>query len=125
MERYYLVAIVTLLTGILIFGMAFTVTRTHSKTGILAPVMTGDPLLERSRNQSLVRNSSCLPDPQPEEIVNRQGVPLVQPARAPTLKRCNQPNHLVRYIGAKGAEPEQECAHQAPLAGALAVAAES
>jgi len=28
--------------------MALTVARTHSKTGILAPAMTGDPLLERA-----------------------------------------------------------------------------
>lgn len=48
MERYYLVAIVTLLCSLMIFGMALTVARTHKKTGILAPVMTGDPLLERA-----------------------------------------------------------------------------
>ena len=48
MERYYPVAIVTLLCGLLIFAMALTVARTHSKTGILAPAMTGDPLLERA-----------------------------------------------------------------------------
>jgi uncharacterized membrane protein YecN with MAPEG domain len=47
-ERYYPVAIVTLLCGLLIFAMALTVARTHSKTGILAPAMTGDPLLERA-----------------------------------------------------------------------------
>ncbi|MCK1283904.1 MAPEG family protein [Bradyrhizobium sp. 44] len=48
MEKYYLVAIVTLATGIVIFGMALTVSRTHTHTGILAPAMTGDPLLERT-----------------------------------------------------------------------------
>ena len=48
MERYYLVAIVTLLCGLTIFGMALMVARTHSKTGILAPTMTGAPLLERA-----------------------------------------------------------------------------
>jgi uncharacterized membrane protein YecN with MAPEG domain len=48
MEQYYLVAIVTLLCGIMVFGMGFTVARTHRKTGILAPAMTGDPLLERT-----------------------------------------------------------------------------
>jgi uncharacterized membrane protein YecN with MAPEG domain len=47
-ERYYLVAIVTLVTGIVIFGMALTVARTHGKTGLLAPIMTGDPRLERA-----------------------------------------------------------------------------
>ena len=48
MERYYPVAIVTLLCGLVTFGMALTVSRTHSKTGLLAPTMTGDPLLERA-----------------------------------------------------------------------------
>jgi glutathione S-transferase len=48
LEKYYLVAIVTLVTGIVIFGMALTVSRKHSQTGILAPVMTGDPVLERA-----------------------------------------------------------------------------
>ncbi|TWG96890.1 putative membrane protein YecN with MAPEG domain [Mesorhizobium sp. J18] len=48
MERYYPVAVVTLLCCLLLFGMALTVARTHSKTGILAPAMTGDPLLERA-----------------------------------------------------------------------------
>lgn len=48
MERYYPVAIVTLLCGLVTFGMALTVAKTHSKTGILAPTMTGDPLLERA-----------------------------------------------------------------------------
>ncbi len=40
MEKYYLVAVVTLVTSIVIFGMALTVSRTHSRTGILAPAMT-------------------------------------------------------------------------------------
>ncbi|MBN9305911.1 MAG: hypothetical protein BGO82_01235 [Devosia sp. 67-54] len=48
MEQYYLVAIVTLLCSLMIFGMALTVARTHRTTGILAPTMTGDPLLERA-----------------------------------------------------------------------------
>jgi glutathione S-transferase len=48
LEQYYLVAIVTLVTGIVIFGMALAVSRTHAKTGILAPTMTGDPALERA-----------------------------------------------------------------------------
>lgn len=48
MERYYAVAIVTLLCSLAIFGMALTVARTHKTTGILAPAMTGDPLLERA-----------------------------------------------------------------------------
>lgn len=48
MERYYLVSIVTLLSGIMAFGMSVVVSRVHSKTGILAPAMTGDPRLERA-----------------------------------------------------------------------------
>lgn len=47
MERYYAVAVVTLLCSLVVFAMALTVARTHGKTGILAPAMTGDPLLER------------------------------------------------------------------------------
>jgi glutathione S-transferase len=46
-QAYYSVAIITLLAGLLCFGMALTVARTHAKTGILAPTMTGDPYLER------------------------------------------------------------------------------
>jgi uncharacterized membrane protein YecN with MAPEG domain len=48
MQAYYSVAIVTLLTSIAYFGMALQVARTHHKTGILAPTMTGDPVLERT-----------------------------------------------------------------------------
>ncbi|ADV09688.1 MAPEG family protein [Mesorhizobium sp. M7A.F.Ca.CA.001.09.2.1] len=48
MERLYPVALVTLFCSLMIFGMAVTVARTHKKTGILAPAMTGDPLLERT-----------------------------------------------------------------------------
>lgn len=48
MEKYYWVAVVTLVTGLVIFGMALTVSRTHTKTGILAPTMTGDAVLERA-----------------------------------------------------------------------------
>ena len=48
MERYYPVAIVTLVHGLVVFGMALTVSRIHAKTGILAPTMTGDPRLERA-----------------------------------------------------------------------------
>lgn len=48
MEHYYLVAIVTLLCSLMIFGMALTVARAHTRTGILAPTMTGDPVLERT-----------------------------------------------------------------------------
>lgn len=48
MERYYPVAIVTLIYGLVVFGMALTVSRFHAKTGILAPAMTGDPRLERA-----------------------------------------------------------------------------
>jgi uncharacterized membrane protein YecN with MAPEG domain len=48
MERYYPVAIVTLIHGLVVFGMALTVSRIHASTGILAPTMTGDPRLERA-----------------------------------------------------------------------------
>ncbi|MGE0006464.1 MAG: MAPEG family protein [Parvibaculaceae bacterium] len=48
MDRYYEVAIVTLLCGVMTFGMALTVARVHRRTGILAPAMTGHPLLERA-----------------------------------------------------------------------------
>jgi glutathione S-transferase len=48
MERYYSVAAVTLLFGLVVFGMALTVSKLHAKTGILAPVTTGDPRLERA-----------------------------------------------------------------------------
>ena len=48
MERYYPVAAVTLLCGLMVFGMALTVARTHRKTGIAAPAMTGDPRLEQA-----------------------------------------------------------------------------
>jgi glutathione S-transferase len=46
-EAYYSVAIVTLVSGLVCFGMALTVACAHTKTGILAPTMTGDPYLER------------------------------------------------------------------------------
>jgi len=46
-QAYYSVAITTLIAGIVYFGMALTVARAHSKTGILAPAMTGDAYLER------------------------------------------------------------------------------
>jgi glutathione S-transferase len=48
MQAYYSVAIVTLLTGLTVFGMALKVSRTHSTTGVLAPAMTGNPVLERA-----------------------------------------------------------------------------
>jgi len=48
MKQYYDVAIVTLLTALVYFWMATQVARTHSRVGILAPTMTGDPLLERT-----------------------------------------------------------------------------
>jgi glutathione S-transferase len=48
MQAYHYVALVTLLSGLLCFGMAVAVSRAHAKSGILAPVMTGDPTLERS-----------------------------------------------------------------------------
>jgi glutathione S-transferase len=48
MQSYYYVAIVTLLSALMYFGMAVTVSRTHVKTGILPPAMTGDPRLEHA-----------------------------------------------------------------------------
>jgi glutathione S-transferase len=48
MQAYYDVAMVTLVAGLLCFGMAATVARTRTKVGILAPAMSGDPLLERT-----------------------------------------------------------------------------
>ena len=48
MERYYPVAVVTLACALMIFGMALAVARTHKRTGILAPAMTGHPSLERA-----------------------------------------------------------------------------
>jgi uncharacterized membrane protein YecN with MAPEG domain len=48
MQAYYYPAIITLLAALVYFGMALTVARTHARTGILAPRMTGDPVLERT-----------------------------------------------------------------------------
>ena len=48
MERYYPVALVTLACSLMLFGMATVVARTHGKTGILPPTMTGDPRLENA-----------------------------------------------------------------------------
>ncbi len=47
MQAYHSVAIVTLLVGLVCFGMALAVARAHARTGILAPAMTGDAYLER------------------------------------------------------------------------------
>jgi uncharacterized membrane protein YecN with MAPEG domain len=48
MQAYYYPAIVTLLIALAYFWMALTVSRTHARTGILAPTMSGDPVLERT-----------------------------------------------------------------------------
>jgi uncharacterized membrane protein YecN with MAPEG domain len=48
MQTYYYPAIVTLVTALVYFWMALTVARAHARTGILAPTMTGDPVLERT-----------------------------------------------------------------------------
>lgn len=48
MDRLFLVAIVTLLSCLLLVWMGMMVSRAHVKTGILPPLMTGDPFLERS-----------------------------------------------------------------------------
>jgi glutathione S-transferase len=46
-QAYGSVAIITLLAGLVCFGMSEVVARARSKTGIQAPTMTGDPHLER------------------------------------------------------------------------------
>lgn len=48
MQAYYPVAIVTLLAALVYFFMALRAATAHSKTGILAPTMTGDALMERT-----------------------------------------------------------------------------
>jgi uncharacterized membrane protein YecN with MAPEG domain len=47
-QSYAYVALVTLAVGLLVFAMALRVARAHSASGILAPTMTGDPVLERA-----------------------------------------------------------------------------
>jgi glutathione S-transferase len=48
MQSHYDVALVTLLTAAVYFWMATQVARTRQRVGIPAPVMTGDPALERT-----------------------------------------------------------------------------
>jgi len=48
MEKYYLVALVTLACSLMVFGMSTFVARTHGKTGIMPPAMTGHPDLENA-----------------------------------------------------------------------------
>ena len=48
MQSHFDVAFVTLLTAAAYFWMATRVARAHQRAGILAPVMTGDPVLERT-----------------------------------------------------------------------------
>ena len=48
MQPHSLVAIVTLLSLILYFALGLGVARARRKTGIDAPQMTGDPMLERA-----------------------------------------------------------------------------
>jgi uncharacterized membrane protein YecN with MAPEG domain len=48
MHAHLYVALVTLLAAAVYFWMATCVARAHKKTGILAPTMTGDPVLERT-----------------------------------------------------------------------------
>jgi glutathione S-transferase len=48
MQAYTSVAIVTLVTGVVYFWMAARVALAHRKSGIFAPTMTGDPVLERT-----------------------------------------------------------------------------
>jgi len=48
MQSHLFVALVTLLALAVYFWMATQVARTRGKVGIFAPVMTGDPVLERT-----------------------------------------------------------------------------
>jgi len=48
MRPHSLVAIVTILSLLVYFAMSLGVARARSKSGIAAPVMTGDPILERA-----------------------------------------------------------------------------
>jgi glutathione S-transferase len=48
MQAHLYVALVTLLAAAVCFWMSTGVARAHQKTGILAPTMTGDPVLERT-----------------------------------------------------------------------------
>ena len=48
MRAYVYTALVTLLALMVYFWMAIQVARTRRRCGILAPVMTGDPVLERT-----------------------------------------------------------------------------
>jgi hypothetical protein len=41
--------------------MALTVSRTHARTGILAPAMTGDPFLERANALQHARVAADIP----------------------------------------------------------------
>ena len=53
MDRYYVVALVTLCSGLLCGWMGMMVARAHVKAGILPPAMTGDPFLERTSRAHL------------------------------------------------------------------------
>jgi uncharacterized membrane protein YecN with MAPEG domain len=48
MQSYFNVSLVTLLIAAVYFWMATRVSRLRVKVGILPPVMTGDPVLERT-----------------------------------------------------------------------------
>jgi uncharacterized membrane protein YecN with MAPEG domain len=48
MQSHFYVALVTLLTAAVYFWMATQVVRTRRRVKIFAPVMTGDPMLERT-----------------------------------------------------------------------------
>jgi uncharacterized membrane protein YecN with MAPEG domain len=47
-QPHILVALVTLLSLLVYFWMSFRVAQARGKSGIAAPAMTGDPLLERA-----------------------------------------------------------------------------
>jgi uncharacterized membrane protein YecN with MAPEG domain len=48
MQGHLYTALVTLVTALTYFWMSTQVARAHHRTGILAPAMTGDPVLERT-----------------------------------------------------------------------------
>ena len=48
MQAYHSVSLVTLLAALVYFWMATCAARAHKKAGILPPMMTGDPVLERT-----------------------------------------------------------------------------
>ena len=77
MQAYYYPAIVTLLIALVYFWMALTVARTHARTSILPPTMTGDPVLERTYRATSIRLSGCRSRCHPCGSLLSTGVPAV------------------------------------------------